>query len=72
MRRLSAAHYGQVGGDFFQQDRVGNQYLFFIGDSVLAGTGLKDPGLRYSAQIVRRFKKYFPEASMPEIRKEPL
>ncbi len=53
---------------FFKNDRVGNQYLFFIGDSVLAGTGLKDAGLRYSAQMVKGFKKYFPQAGMNETR----
>ena len=53
---------------FFKNDRVGNQYLFFIGDSVLAGTGLKDANLRYSAQMVKGFKKYFPQAGMNETR----
>lgn len=53
---------------YLQANRVGNQYLFFIGNSVLAGTGLKDAGLRYSAQMVKGFKKYFPEATMPEKR----
>ena len=27
---------------YFRANIVGNQYLFFIGNSVLAGTGLKD------------------------------
>ena len=53
---------------FFKKDTVGNQYLFFIGDSVLAGTGLKDQELRYSAQMVMGFKKYFPNAGMRETR----
>ncbi len=53
---------------FFANDRVGNQYLFFIGNTVLAGTGLKDPGLRYSAQMVKGFKKHFPQAGMNETR----
>lgn len=53
---------------FFKNDRVGNQYLFFIGDSVLAGTGLENKNLRYSAQMVKGFKKYFPEAGMRETR----
>jgi hypothetical protein len=35
---------------------------------VLAGTGLKDPSLRYSAQMVKGFKKYFPAAQMNETR----
>jgi lysophospholipase L1-like esterase len=52
----------------FQNDRVGNQYLFFIGNSVLAGTGLKDANLRYSAQMVKGFKKHFPQAGMNETR----
>ncbi len=53
---------------FFQANRNGNQYLFFFGNSVLGGSGLKDARLRYSAQMVKGFKKYFPETSMPEIR----
>jgi len=52
----------------FKNDKVGNQYLFFIGDSVLAGTGLKDQNLRYSAQMVKGFKKHFPNAGMNETR----
>ena len=70
----AAADYYQVRGGipnsqhFFKNDRAGNQYLFFIGNSVLAGTGLKNNGLRYSAQMVKGFKKYFPEASMHETR----
>jgi len=53
---------------YFKANIVGNQYLFFIGDSVLAGTGLKDQGLRYSAQMVKGFKKAFPEAAVIETR----
>jgi lysophospholipase L1-like esterase len=53
---------------YFKNDKVGNQYLFFIGDSVLAGTGLQDQGLRYSAQMVKGFKKHFPQAGMNETR----
>lgn len=53
---------------FFKANTVGNQYLFFIGNSVLAGTALKDANLRYSAQIVKAFKKHFPDAAMPETR----
>ena len=53
---------------YFKANSVGNQYLFFIGNSVLAGTGLKDGNLRYSAQMVKGFKKHFPEAAMPETR----
>jgi lysophospholipase L1-like esterase len=70
----SAADYYQTRGGipnsqyYFQNDKVGNQYLFFIGNSVLAGTGLKDPGLRYSAQMVKGFKKHFPQAGMNETR----
>lgn len=69
-----AAEFYQVRGGipnsqhYFRADIVGNQYLFFIGDSVLAGAGLKDPGLRYSAQMVRGFKKHFPEAAVIETR----
>lgn len=70
----AAANYYQIRGGipnsqhFFKNDRVGNQYLFFIGNSVLAGTGLKDPNLRYSVLMIREFKKSFPEASMHETR----
>ena len=53
---------------YFKNDTVGNQYLFFIGGSVLAGTGLRDQNLRYSAQMVKGFKKHFPEAGMHETR----
>ena len=53
---------------FLREDRVGNQYLFFIGSSVLAGTGLKDKGLRYSAQMVKGLKKHFPQAGIRETR----
>jgi len=68
------ADYYQIRGGipnsqyFFKNDTVGNQYLFFIGNSVLAGTGLKDPNLRYSAQMIQGFKKYYPEAGMHETR----
>ena len=70
----TAAEYYQIRGGipnsqyYFQNDKVGNQYLFFIGDTVLAGTGLKDQSLRYSAQMVKGFKKYFPKAGMNETR----
>ena len=69
-----AAEFYQVRGGipnsqhYFQANAVGNQYLFFIGNSVLAGTGLKDANLRYSAQMVKAFKKHFPAAAMPETR----
>ena len=69
-----AAEFYQVRGGipnsqyFFKANTVGNQYLFFIGDSVLAGTSLKDANLRYSAQMVKGFKKHFPEAGMNETR----
>ena len=60
----SAAFYQIRGGIpnsqyYFQADISGNQYLFFLGDSVLAGTGLKNQNLRYSAQMVKGFRKYF-------------
>ncbi len=70
----TAAEFYQVRGGipnsqhFFKNDKVGNQYLFFIGDSVLAGTGLKDANLRYSFQMVQGFKKYFPQAGLHETR----
>lgn len=53
---------------FFMANTVGNQYLFFIGNSVLAGTGLKDQNLRYSARMVQGFKKHFPESNIIETR----
>jgi lysophospholipase L1-like esterase len=53
---------------FFRANTVGNQYLFFLGNSVLAGTGLKDANLRYSAQMVKGLKKHFPEAALIETR----
>ncbi|MBI5685425.1 MAG: SGNH/GDSL hydrolase family protein [Verrucomicrobia bacterium] len=69
-----AAEFYQVRGGipnsqyFFKANVVGNQYLFFIGNSVLDGTGLKDANLRYSAQMVKGFKKHFPQAGMNETR----
>jgi len=53
---------------YFKNDKVGNQYLFFIGNSALAGTGLKNQSLRYSSQMVKGFKKHFPAAGMNETR----
>ncbi|QNN24616.1 hypothetical protein HED60_20850 [Planctomycetales bacterium ZRK34] len=53
---------------FFANDRVGNQYLFFLGNRTLAGEGLKDTGLRYSAQMMKGFKKHFPNANPREVR----
>lgn len=53
---------------FFRANVVGNQYLFFVGNSVLAGTGLRDANLRYSAQIVKGLQKHFPDASLIETR----
>ncbi len=73
-RTAEPADFYQVRGGipnsqyYFQANTVGNQYLFFIGDTVLAGTGLKDQNLRYSAQMVKGFKKHFPEAGMNETR----
>ena len=70
----AAADFYEVRGGipnslyFLRNDRVGNQYLFFIGDSVLAGTGLKDANLRYSVQMVNALKKHFPNAGMHETR----
>ena len=69
-----AADFYQIRGGipnsqfYFKANTVGNQYLFFIGNSVLAGTGLKDQNLRYSAQMVKGFKKHFPDAGMNETR----
>lgn len=69
-----AADFYQVRGGipnsqyYFRANIVGNQYLFFIGNTVLAGTGLKDANLRYSAQMVKGFKKHFPEATIIETR----
>ena len=70
----TAAEFYQLRGGipnsqyFFKANTVGNQYLFFVGNSVLAGTGLKDANLRYSAQMVKGFKRHFPEAGMNETR----
>jgi len=69
-----ATDYYQVRGGipnsqyYFQANTVGNQYLFFLGNSVLAGTGLKDANLRYSTQMVNGFKKHFPDAGIIETR----
>ncbi|MCX7006451.1 MAG: SGNH/GDSL hydrolase family protein, partial [Kiritimatiellaeota bacterium] len=69
-----AADFYQVRGGipnsqyFLKNDKVGNQYQFYIGNSVLAGTGLKDANLRYSAQMVKGFKKYYPQAGIHETR----
>ena len=69
-----AAEFYQLRGGipnsqyYFQANTVGNQYLFFIGNSVLAGAGLKDPNLRYSAQMVQGFQKHFPKAAIVETR----
>jgi len=55
---VEAAEFYQVRGGipnsqyYFRANIVGNQYLFFVGNSVLAGTGLKDASLRYSTQMV--------------------
>ncbi len=71
---VRAADFYQVRGGipnaqyFLKNDKVGNQYQFYIGNSVLAGTGLKDANLRYSAQMVKSFKKYFPQAGIHETR----
>lgn len=53
---------------YFRANTVGNQYLFFLGNSVLSGAGLKDANLRYSTQMVKGFKKHFPEAGIIETR----
>jgi lysophospholipase L1-like esterase len=69
-----ATDYYQIRGGipnsqyYFQANTVGNQYLFFLGNSVLAGTGLKDANLRYSTQMVKGFKKNFPDATVIETR----
>ncbi|MFZ2642238.1 MAG: hypothetical protein WA117_14665 [Verrucomicrobiia bacterium] len=71
---VEAAEFYQVRGGipnsqyYFKANTSGNQYLFFIGNSVLAGTGLKDVNLRYSAQMMKGFKKHFPQAGMSETR----
>ncbi|MBN2452203.1 MAG: SGNH/GDSL hydrolase family protein [Lentisphaeria bacterium] len=53
---------------YFRENRVGNQYLFFLGNSVLAGTGLREQGLRYSSQMVNALKTHFPQAALIETR----
>lgn len=73
-RMVGAAEFYKLRGGipnsqyYFKANLVGNQYLFFLGDSVLAGTGLKDQNLRYSAQMVKGFKKHFPDAAIIETR----
>lgn len=70
----AAADYYKIRGGipnsqyYMQLNRSGNQYLFFIGNSVLAGEGLKNKNLRYSYQMRQGFLKHFPEASMNETR----
>ncbi|HON47090.1 MAG TPA: SGNH/GDSL hydrolase family protein [Kiritimatiellia bacterium] len=53
---------------FFKHDKVGNQYLFFIGNEVLSGAGLKDQKLRYSTQMTQAFKRHYPDANPIETR----
>ena len=53
---------------YFKNDRVGNQYLFFIGNKTLAGEGLKNANLRYSVCMKDAFKRHYPEASPNETR----
>jgi len=53
---------------FIKENIAGNQYIFFIGNSVLSGAGLKDSSLRYSAQFIKAIKKYYPDANIPENR----
>ena len=69
-----AAEFYQIRGGipnsqyYFRANIVGNQYLFFVGNSVLNGIGLKDNNLRYSAQMVKGYKRHFPEAAIIETR----
>ena len=49
---------------FLRQNSVGNQYLFFIGNSVLAGAGLQTPDLRYSLRMTEAIRKQIPDASV--------
>ena len=53
---------------FWRQNTVGNQYLFFVGNSVLAGTGLQNPDLRYSLRMTEAIRKHFPDATVVETR----
>ena len=53
---------------FWKNDRVGNQYVFFLGNSVINGTGLKDKNLRYSYRMIQGIKKHFPAAGPNEVR----
>ena len=53
---------------FLRENKVGNQYLFFIGNSVLNGTGLKDQELAYSKQMVKGIAKQFPDSRLIERR----
>ena len=53
---------------FWKNDRVGNQYCFYLGNSVINATGLKDKNLRYSQHIHQGIKKHFPDANPREVR----
>ncbi|MDA3924843.1 MAG: hypothetical protein PF904_09115 [Kiritimatiellae bacterium] len=53
---------------FWKNDRVGNQYLFFLGNSVIDATGLKNKNLRYSYRMIQGIKKHFPNAKPNEVR----
>lgn len=71
---VEAADYFKIRGGipnsqyFFKNDKVGNQYLFFIGNEVLSGAGLKDQSLRYSTQMTQAFKRHYPNANPIETR----
>lgn len=47
---------------YLQKNSVGNQYLFFVGESLLNGEN------RYSQQMIAAMKKHFPEAGIIETR----
>lgn len=72
--QAGAAEFYQIRGGipnsqhYFRANIVGNQYLFFIGNSVLEGTGLNDARLRYSTQMADAFRKHFPESGIIETR----
>ncbi len=53
---------------FFDKNIVGNQYLFFIGDAVMDGEGLKNRDLRYPSVMCRQFRKHYPDATIIETR----
>lgn len=53
---------------FLKLNQTGNQYLFFIGSDLLDGPGLANPNNRWSAQMTRCLKSFFPDSNIIETR----